>query len=53
MVKSQYVQSNWSWKKNKRNKSIYGYANKSLFMQNFRELFLALSQAIVMGLVKN
>ena len=39
-IKNQYVQSNWSWKENKTNKSIYPYPNESLFMKNFRPLFL-------------
>ena len=40
-------------KKNKRNKSTYRSANKSLFVQNFRTLLLAVSPATVMGLIKN
>ena len=37
----------------KTNKSTYRYAKKSLFVQNFRPLFLAVSPAIIMGVVKN
>ena len=33
--------------KQKRNKPTYRYANKSLFVQNFRPLFIAVSWAIV------
>ena len=39
--------------KNRRNKTTYRYANKSFFMQNFRPLFLVVSPAIVLGLVRN
>ena len=35
--------------KEKRNKSTYQYTNKSLFMQNFKSLFLAVSPAIAMN----
>ena len=31
----------------------YRYANNSYFVQNFRPLFLAVSSAIVLGLVRN
>ena len=34
--------------KNKGNRSTYRYANKSLFVQNFRPLFTTDSPAIVM-----
>ena len=37
-----------SKKKKKRNKPTYRFANKFLFMQNFRPLFLAVSPATVM-----
>ena len=40
-------------KKNRRNKPTYRSANKSLFVQNVRPLFIAISPAIVMGLIKN
>ena len=50
LVRTQYVQNNWNWKKNKKNKSTSRYANKSLFVQNFRSLFLIAYPAIVMGL---
>ena len=40
-------------KKNRRNKTTYRYANKSLFMQNYRPLFLVVTPAIVIGLVRN
>ena len=36
-----------------RKESTYQYANKSLFVQNFRTLLLAVSPATVMGLIKN
>ena len=35
------------------NKFTYQYANKSLFVQCFKPLFLAVSPAIVMRLVRN
>ena len=36
------------------NKSTYQYENKSLFVHNFRPfLFLTVSAAIVMGLIRN
>ena len=34
--------------RNKGNRSTYRYANKSLFVQNFRPLFTTVSPAIVM-----
>ena len=49
LVKTQHIQSNWSWKKNKINKSTYQYTNKSLFVQNFRPLFLTAFSAIVVS----
>ena len=36
-----------------RNKSTYQYANKFLFMQKFRPLFLTVYAAIITGLVRN
>ena len=36
----------------KRNKSTYPYANKSLFVQNFRPLFLTVSAVVVMRVIK-
>ena len=48
LVQTQYIQGNWSWKKNKKNKPTNQSANKSLFVQNLRSLFIAVSPAIVM-----
>ena len=50
LVKTWYVQSNWILKKSYRNKPNYRSANKSLFVQNFRLLFLAVFPTIVMEL---
>ena len=48
LVQTQYIQGNWSWKKNKKNKPTNQSANKSLFVQNLRSLFIAVPPAIVM-----
>ena len=48
LVQTQYIQGNWSWKKNKKNKPTNQSANKSLFVQNLRSLFIAVSPAIIM-----
>ena len=39
-------------KENKRNNSTYRFANKSLFVKNFRPLFIAVSRAIVMWILQ-
>ena len=39
--------------RNKKNKSTYRSANKSLFVQNFRTLSLAVPPATAMGIIKN
>ena len=40
-------------KKKKRNKYTYWYADKSLFVQIFKPLFIAVSPVIAIGLIRN
>ena len=39
--------------RNKKNESTYRSANKSLFVQNFRTLSLAVPPVTVMGIIRN
>ena len=39
--KDSVCSNNWSWQKNKINKSSYQYVNKSSFVQNFRPLYIS------------